>query len=199
MIDISVIIPVYNTELYIEETIKSVAVQEMKNYEIIIVDDGSTDKSIEIAEKVLRDGDVKYRIIHQENKGLACARNTGIKAASGSYVCFVDSDDIIAPSHISTMYGLAEENNLDIVCCRFERTAIENRYGEIDPSKENRIVDPDEFAESLINRKPAIHICCMLLKREFLLSNNLLFNEKLRYGEDSDFFCSLHMCVNLSV
>ena len=191
MIDVSVIIPVYNTELYIEETIKSLADQEMKNYEIIVVDDGSTDKSIDIAESVLKAKEVPYRIIRQENKGLACARNTGIKAASGSYVCFVDSDDIIAKSHVSTMYSLAEKNNLDIVCCRFEVTTIENRYGIIEENGESRIINADEFAEMLINRNPTIHICCVLLKREFLLSNNLHFNEKLRYGEDANFFLEL--------
>ena len=204
MIDVSVIVPVYNTEAYIEETMKSVANQEMKNYEIIIVDDGSTDKSIEIAESVLKDGAIPYRIIRQANKSQASARNTGIKAASGAYVCFVDSDDIISPSHITAMYSLAEKNNLDIVCCKYEYTTIENRYGKIgEPGRgepesgehrgeiDQRIISDEEFTEAIITQKTSIHICCVLLKREFLLSNNLLFNERLRYGEDSEFFLQL--------
>lgn len=191
MINVSVIIPVYNSEPYIEETIKSVASQKLQNYEIIIVNDGCTDKSIEIANRVLADKKIPYRIINQENKGLSSARNAGVKTAVGTFVCFVDSDDIITQSHIMTMHMLAENNNLDIVCCEFESTKIENRYGIVSNKIKTRIISDDEFVEAVINRKPPIHICCMLLRRNFILSNNLYFNEKLRFGEDAEYFSRL--------
>lgn len=188
---ISIIMPVYNSERYIEKTIKSVIAQDFYEYELIIVDDGSTDNGIEIARKVLQETDVKFSIINQENMGLSGARNTGIRASVGNYLCFVDSDDIIGNSHLSSMYNVAIRNNSDFVCCQFETVYIDNRYGSPDKEEKAVLINADQFADAVIKRNPQIFVCGLLLKKEFFESERLYFNERLRFGEDADFLLRL--------
>ena len=114
-IKISVIIPVYNCEKYIGTTLKSVINQNFKDYEIIVIDDGSTDNSAAIVEQFAAK-DNRIVIIHQENKGLSEARNTGIKAACGNWITFVDSDDMLAPRFLQKLLDAAKQNNASIAC-----------------------------------------------------------------------------------
>ena len=93
-IKVSIIIPVYNVEKYLEECVNSILNQKIKNYEIILVDDGSTDSSGEICDKMSANNQ-EITVIHQKNQGLSEARNSGIKKATGEYLMFVDSDDFI--------------------------------------------------------------------------------------------------------
>ena len=111
---ISVIIPMYNTALYIERCIKSVMNQSYKDLEIIIVDDGSTDNSIEICEK-LQKQDCRILIISQDNAGASVARNTGINASKGNYIMFVDSDDYIAPELTEELLRSLSDTHADAV------------------------------------------------------------------------------------
>ena len=110
---VSIIIPIYNVEPYIENCLKSVVSQSRENgIECILVDDCGKDRSIHIAEDFVNNykGEVKYDIIHHEkNKGLSAARNTGIQAAHGEYIYFLDSDDEITPNCVSTLLSIAEE------------------------------------------------------------------------------------------
>lgn len=190
-VNISVIIPVYNSKDYLEETLQSVINQNFHKYEIIVIDDGSMDCSKEIAQKLLDSSGISFKIITQENKGLSSARNTGIRASVGKYICFVDSDDIIEESHLSSMYDIAVKNYVNFVCCEFETTDIGNRKGS--PSKEGKgiIIDADQFADIIIKRNPPIFVCGLLLKKEFVESNSFFFNERLRFGEDSDYLLKL--------
>lgn len=115
---VSVIIPVYNVERYIEKCINSVLFQDYTNLEIILVDDGSSDKCPEICDRYGN----KYseiKVIHQPNKGVSAARNTGLDYASGKYIAFLDSDDYFDPSFVSALYG-AFQDNVDIVACAYD-------------------------------------------------------------------------------
>lgn len=112
---ISVIIPVYNVEKYVEKCVKSVLEQEFSDYEIIVVDDGSTDRSSEIVNKLYKENGDKIKIITQKNKGLGGARNTGIENASGEYLFFLDSDDYIAKNALKDLYNQAKKEKLDIL------------------------------------------------------------------------------------
>ncbi len=101
---ISVIVPVYRVEKYISGCIKSIIEQTEKNFELIVVDDGSPDRSSEIAEKLLSDSWLtNYHVIHTENHGVSVARNIGTKAARGEFVIMVDADDILAPCFLEDM------------------------------------------------------------------------------------------------
>ena len=113
---ISVIVPVYNVEEYIRECLDSIINQTYKKLEIILVDDGSTDKSGEICEEY-RAKDNRIKVIHQENAGLSDARNAGIEIAVGNYIQFIDSDDYIDDDMIETLYNLIIENDADISMC----------------------------------------------------------------------------------
>lgn len=115
---ISLIIPVYNVEKYIKKALDSVVNQTMKNIQVIIVNDGSTDNSINIVEDFARKNS-NFTIINQDNKGLAAARNAGLKIAKGKYIAFMDSDDYIEPNFLECLYKLAKDNDADISCCNY--------------------------------------------------------------------------------
>lgn len=102
----SVVIPLYNKEHYIEATLRSVLSQTCTDYEVIVVDDGSKDDSLALARKFESE---KVRIIHQENQGVAVARNTGILNARGEFICFLDADDEWRPEYLSAIDGLTEQ------------------------------------------------------------------------------------------
>lgn len=111
---VSVVIPVYNVENYLNDCVKSVVNQTYQNLEIILVDDGSTDSSPQMCDQYAKQ-DNRIKVIHQENSGVAIARNVGIKNASGSYLYFLDSDDYLVPNAIQIMYDTIEKEKSEIV------------------------------------------------------------------------------------
>lgn len=113
---ISIIIPVYNVEAYIEECLDSVLAQTYKELEVILVDDGSTDKSSEICDQYAS-LDNRIHVLHQENQGLSDARNSGMAFAKGEYVTFIDSDDYIAPDMMELLYNNMKKENAQISIC----------------------------------------------------------------------------------
>ena len=115
---ISVIVPVYRVEEYLERCVKSILSQTYKNLEVILVDDGSPDQCPAICD-ACADKDARVKVIHQENKGLSGARNAGIDAASGEYLAFVDSDDYVSPHFIKELYQLLQDTGCAIGQCRF--------------------------------------------------------------------------------
>lgn len=115
---ISVIVPVYNVELYLKRCVDSIIEQSYNNIEIILVNDGATDSSPEICDFYART-DSRIRVIHKENGGLSSARNAGINIMNGKYVLLIDSDDYIEKDMISKLYFVAQEKKADIVTCQF--------------------------------------------------------------------------------
>ena len=113
---ISVIVPVYNVERYLPECLDSILSQDYSSLEILLVDDGSTDTSGAICDDYAR-RDSRIRAIHQQNAGAGAAKNTGLRAATGEYLAFVDSDDTLLPGAYSYMVSLLEENGADVVQC----------------------------------------------------------------------------------
>lgn len=113
---LSVIVPVYNVEPFIRECLDSILAQTYKKFELILVDDGSTDCSGEICEEYAKK-DERIRVLHKENGGLSSARNAGLDVAVGEYICFIDSDDIISPNYLSDLYEVITKQNVDLVFC----------------------------------------------------------------------------------
>lgn len=142
MTEISVIIPVYNVRPWLCECLDSILAQTFSDIEIIVVDDGSDDGSGEICDAYAVK-DRRITVIHRENGGLSAARNTGIKAASGRYLMFLDSDDYVDPRFCEIPYRLAEEHHADIVSFRFYRF----KDGEPDSLK----ADPLPEEEKLVS------------------------------------------------
>lgn len=117
---ISIIVPVYNVELYLEKCIESIVSQTYKNLEIILVDDGSTDTSGEICD-AWAEKDERINVIHKKNAGLGFARNSGLDVVSGEYVLYIDSDDYIATNMVETLYQKLKETGSDTVFCGLTR------------------------------------------------------------------------------
>lgn len=120
---VSVIIPVYNVAQLLREAIDSVIRQSYRNLEILLIDDGSTDGSGEICDQYLADG--RVTVIHQENRGLSGARNTGLDAMTGAYTAFLDSDDAFEPDMIRTMVSALQEQGADLAVCGFHTVRTE--------------------------------------------------------------------------
>ena len=135
---ISIIIPVYNIEKYIDKCIKSVIEQTYKNIEIILIDDGSTDLSRSICDKYQKE-DKRIKVIHQDNNGASCARNTGIKNATGEYIMLIDGDDYIESDMCEKMLKYSIDNNTKITICNF--------YNE---HKDKTVINNSEFANNTI-------------------------------------------------
>ncbi len=128
---ISVIIPVYNCEPYLKKCVESVVNSDYKNLQIILIDDGSTDGSSELCDKLSLE-DARIEVIHKANggPGPSSARNAGLDAAEGEYIAFVDSDDFIMPNMISDMYNIAITEHCDIVKIGMLTTTVENVVGK---------------------------------------------------------------------
>ena len=115
---VSVIVPIYNVEQYLKECIESIINQTYKNLEILLIDDGSTDKSLKIC-KDFKDKDPRVKVFHNSNYGPSYSRNFGIDKSKGEWISFVDSDDILSPIFIQTLLYAAVNNNCLISCVPF--------------------------------------------------------------------------------
>lgn len=114
---VSVIVPIYNAERYIRRCLDSIRAQTFQNFEVIMINDGTTDSSADIAGEYTVDP--RFKLYNQDNRGVGYARNRGLEMASGEYVAFVDSDDAIVPEHLEKLYAAAAKEDADIVCCGY--------------------------------------------------------------------------------
>lgn len=175
----SIIIPVYNTEKYIKKCLDSVINQGYEYFEAIVVNDGSTDASVKIVNQYLQDP--RFRLISQENKGLGGARNTGICAAKGDYLVFLDSDDYISKDMLEALEDVIQKEKCDIVA--FDAIGITvageriQYYGYSEyPASLNRITK-----EQLMVMEPTS--CFKSYKRDLFTKNQIFFPEKLWYED----------------
>ena len=148
--NVSLIIPVYNVEQYLPKCLESIAAQTLKGFEVILVDDGSTDHSLEILRGFARRFP-NTCVIHQENGGVSKARNAGIQAARGKYIAFMDSDDYIAPLYLQRLYESAKKYRADMVCCSYYRyNAVTHELRPAQFRKAPGIYTPKEMIRALI-------------------------------------------------
>ena len=190
---ISVIIPFYNVEKYIEECILSVLGQDYKNLEILFVNDGSTDGSAKIIEKYAKI-DERITIINKKNGGASSARNVGMDVATGEYVLFVDSDDFIAKDMISHLYSLSVEHDADDVSCK--SLAF---WDHLPHAKENvnfKVYNNKKeiLSELLSNKNMEIAVTRRLYKKDVL--EGLHFDEDCIMYEDMIFLYELYLKTN---
>lgn len=123
---LSIIVPVYNAELYLKRCVRSIQNQLWKNFELILVDDGSSDQSGILCDQLSKE-DRRIRVIHKKNGGAASARNVGLDIASGDYIGFVDSDDWISQEMYERLFDLMRKFEADIACCGIRYLSIDNR------------------------------------------------------------------------
>lgn len=195
-IKVSIIIPIYNGEKYIEDCFKSIKAQTLNEVEIIFVDDGSTDNSLNILNHIKRkNNDMNIKIVEQTNQGPALARKKGISIANGGYIGFIDIDDCINCNMYEKLYSLAENHNLDIAVCGIDFIDANGKVkGAMLPNYQNHIyLDKHQIREEVI--KPIIYNGPGILASQFnkiykkSLFETLVINgyEHRRFGEDNFF------------
>ncbi len=185
----SVIIPLFNKEKYIEATLKSVLKQTFKDFEVIIVDDGSTDDSLKIVSQIK---DSKITFIKQENKGVSCARNLGISKANGDYIALLDADDIWLPNHLLELKKLIETfPNAGLYCNNYQVYYTNKVYR---PAKFNFDFDKDclivnDFFKASIINSVALTSAVGFTREKFNSIGG--FNTKLKSAQDTDLWIKL--------
>ncbi|MBT2642201.1 glycosyltransferase [Bacillus sp. ISL-41] len=191
---ISVIIPVYNVEKYLHRCVESVLNQTFQDFEIILINDGSTDHSGQICDE-LAQKDSRITVIHKNNARVSAARNDGLKLAKGEYVSFIDSDDWIEPEMYQVMIQKAEKLNLDFIMCDYKKKS-ENYEEERTQPIRGGYYSGDQIKKELfqclimfdhIEFPPTISNCVCLIDSNFLRQNNISYDEDIHYCEDSLF------------
>lgn len=198
---ISVIVPLYNKGPYIRRTIDSILSQRFFDFEIVIIDDGSTDAGPEIVKNYLNS---KIRIIHQENLGLSAARNRGIYEAKGKYVCFVDADDTISLDYLIDMFTLIENTGVNCVLCKMKRImpniSIDNEDTQVQKCNYS-VLNTNEIFYERVCGNISTSACLALINRIFLINNHIYFPQDIRmHLEDVHFSYKLltsleYVCV----
>ena len=205
---LSIIVPVYNVAAYLRKCVDSLLAQDISDYEIILVDDGSTDDSGAIADEIVREAmgnglwaideetnsqspianRPTLRVIHQENAGLSAARNTGIAAATGDYIMFVDSDDYLQPNVLGVLIEQVERDNLDVVRFRYQNV---RESGEVFVPHEGMKTDYNNYSseptDGLTFLNDRMWVQCYVV--QFLVRREIVLQEQFTpgiYFEDTD-------------
>lgn len=188
---VSFIIPSYNFANYISVCVQSILNQTYDNIEVIIVNDGSTDNSKEVIDKIVNE-DNRVVAIHKKNEGVSIARNTGIKASNGDYCVFVDADDYLAPDYAEYMLDLVRKTGgefcLSLDCFTKKDEQQTNKEFVISYS-------PEDAATLLLSPRVVVGSWNKIFKKSFLLDNNLWFSSDLFYGEGLSFITSAAQCA----
>ena len=212
---VSIVVPVYNTEKYLKQCIDSITAQTLREIEIIIVDDGSRAECAELCDSLAKT-DARIKVIHKLNGGLGFARNSGMEAASGEYVGFIDSDDYITPEMYESLYTAASKYDADLVVSGISFVGgntfsnpgdyIENHYFQEDTLFEDEGVK--QLLLGIIGASPkeaedsryGVSVCKNIFKRDLLCRENIQFySERQIISEDTLFMVDYVKCVKKAV
>ena len=198
---VSVIIPVYNVEKYLAECMDSICGQTLKNIEIICINDGSTDNSLNILKRYAKN-DKRIIVLSQENGGLSVARNTGLNFVNGEYIYFCDSDDKLELTALEELYNRAKADNLDMLYfdaeAFFENPEVESKFSNYKSyykrkhGYEGVFIGKEMLSQFLKNKDYLPSVCLNFLKREFVLEKNLFFEPGILHEDNLwSFKCAL--------
>ena len=199
---ISIIVPIYNTEKYLGQCLDSILNQTYTNFEVLLVNDGSTDSSGMICQEYV-ENDSRFRYFEKDNGGVASARNLGLERSGGAYITFIDSDDWVEPNYLDVLYTALKENDTDVAISTYKRFAQDGVFYLRSYSREDDEFlnigtrSRDSFLEILPRLGELDHsfysISSKLIKREII--GNLLFDEQISYAEVLNFFFYLYLGV----
>lgn len=182
-IKFSIIVPVYNVEKYISECLSSISAIKYSNFEVIIVNDGSTDNSVSIIETFLSDN-LNFKLVNKPNEGLGFARNTGIENATGEYLIFIDSDDYyLSDQVLNKLNRCIEKYNSDIIC--FNHALFHNLEKKFIYRDKLNVSETDNIKKMIKNDAFANSACTKCIKASYIIDNEIYFNKG--FSEDLDF------------
>ncbi len=187
---VSIVIPVYNSSRFIFDTLASLDAQTYKNYELILINDGSTDNSLD----VLLDYQRTHNnvILHnQKNSGVSVARNKGIELSNGDFITFLDSDDTYFPTFLEKMICRQKEINADIVYCGYNRINLKNKNLQV-PC----LFKEGEILNFYLQRNGYFHFSGMLIRKNILIEKSIYFDDSSNISEDLLFTVKLLTCCN---
>ena len=185
-VSVSIIMPCYNCQDLLEETLQSLEDQTCQNFEVICINDGSTDRTAEVLKAWKEKGTLDITVIDKKNAGVSAARNDGIRAAKGEYVIFLDSDDAYHEAYIEKMLEALESSGADVAYCRVDRkydTVMNISAAEISCKPQSQT----EAMENLLYRMGEFSFCCYVYRAELLKKQDLSFDCNTKFGEDREF------------
>lgn len=194
---LSVIVPVYNKERYLSLFFQQMREQSFQDYECLLIDDGSTDRSGELCDRIAKQ-DGRFIVFHQNNKGVSSARNLGIEKASGLYLTFVDSDDELAEDYLGHLAACMEESKADLTICGLEKfwEGDGNREKILTGHREGICIMEDLLDDfAVVQKHSGIYGCCTAKVFLRKLAEDIFFDENLRLSEDFDFYLRLYKKV----
>lgn len=181
---ISIIIPCYNSGKFVENTIEMLVEQSLSECELILINDGSTDNTLDILKQYKSNGAI--RVVTQSNQGVSVARNQGIHVAKGKYIYFLDSDDTLTSGSLLHFKNILKTHpNCQMYAFGYEAQVggkVSKRY--VFPRYDNQTFPGQEMMRNFLSKKLCIHICSGIYERQFLLDNNLEFKPGIKIGED---------------
>ncbi|MBR5560417.1 MAG: glycosyltransferase [Clostridia bacterium] len=177
---ISIVIPVYKTEAYLDRCVQSVLKQTYGNLEIILVNDGSPDNCPQLCD-AWAEKDSRIRVVHKENGGLSDARNAGLRNADGALICFIDGDDWIEPLYVQSMYDAIRINDCDAAGCAYRKCADE-ACGGVPDAYQTRVMDRMSAMSELIDNRAVQQVVWNKLYKRELIEG--IWFEKGKYHED---------------
>jgi glycosyltransferase involved in cell wall biosynthesis len=186
---ISIIVPIYNTFVFLERCLMSIKIQNFKDFEVLLINDGSTDSSEAFCKDFIKN-DKRFILKNKINGGLSSARNYGLKYALGDYIGFVDSDDYIDENYCKILYNTASSKNLDILNFGFTYFKEGSKKARFSLLPKNRFISKQELVELLkftSRNKMLWFTWSNFYRRDFIIKNNIKFNESILLGEDSLF------------
>lgn len=179
---ISIVVPVYNASKYLKECIDSLLNQTYKNLEIILINDGSTDNSLNICKSY---NDSRIKVIDKQNSGVSKTRNLGIETSSGKYLMFVDSDDYLDLDYVEKMYNYLKENNYTTVISGLTQVTDNKKIiGYVKHSSNNCSLTFNNIVPEIVNKITLCSSCKTLFSLEELKNNKLKFKENMKFCED---------------
>ena len=180
---VSIIVPIYNAEKYLKECLDSLVGQTYRNLEIILVDDGSKDKSGKICDEYAKQ-DSRVIVIHKKNNGVSAARNSGIEKATGNWIAFVDADDWIQRNYIES-FAHEIEPDIDIICCGYKRING-NKVEKVNNNQDIIVLNSMEFIEKLLNVQNGYGFVHTKFFKKTAI-DDIRFDTNLKVGEDALF------------
>lgn len=193
---LSIITPIYNLQEYLDRCIQSILAQKYSDFELILVDDGSTDRSAEIIDSYA-ERDRRIKVVHKANGGVSSARNKGLEVAHGEWIFFCDGDDELYEDSLELMMSKTIENDIDFVMFGYETYDENNKKVYSMPDRKEALITADEGLRYMF--RPRYHkywgfVHTKLFRRECISKSNLRFVENIYFNEDR-LFCVQYLCA----